>query len=307
MFRMPGRSHKGPLPPMTEEENETAARLRSHVQVLAEDIGERNIFRYRALDAAAEYIEQAFRGLGYTTAHEEFKVHGKIVRNVEALLHTEGSSDDIVLIGAHYDSVAGSPGANDNASGTAGMLELSRLLRNERLDRSVRFVAFVNEEPPFFRTQYMGSRVSARNARLRGKKITAMLSLETIGSYSSTIGSQKYPFPFGLFYPPIGDFIGFVGNMASRTLVHECIASFRRHTEFPSEGLAAPGWIMGIGWSDHWAFWKEGYRAVMVTDTALFRYPHYHLGSDTLDKLDFASTARVVAGLKRTACDLARF
>jgi hypothetical protein len=133
-----------------------------------------------------------------------------------------------------------------------------------------------------------------------------MLSIETIGAYSNTMGSQKYPFPFGLFYPPVANFIGFVGNMASRTLVRECIASFRRHAKFPSEGLAAPGWMMGIGWSDHWSFWKEGYRAVMVTDTALFRYPHYHLGSDTFDKLDFASMARVVAGLRGMVCDLAR-
>src|SRR5438128_912564 len=151
-----------------------------------------------------------------------------------------------------------------------------RLLAGRQLARTVRFVAFVNEEGPFFQTDAMGSWVYARRSHARGEQIVAMLSIETIGFYSDVAGSQHYPFPFGLFYPRTGNFIGFVGNIASRALVQRSLAAFREHTALPSEGVAAPGSMTGIGWSDHWAFWHEGYPALMVTDTALFRYAPYH-------------------------------
>jgi Zn-dependent M28 family amino/carboxypeptidase len=185
------------------------------------------------------------------------------------------------------------------------VLELARLLRRQPLARTIRFVAFANEEAPFFQTEGMGSWVYARHARGRGEQIVAMLSLETIGYYSDAKGSQQYPFPFGIFYPQVGNFIGFVGNTASRALVRRSIGSFRRHTAFPSEGTAAPGWLTGIGWSDQWAFWQEGYAAIMVTDTALFRYAQYHTPYDTPDKIDYDRTARVVVGLARVLADLA--
>jgi hypothetical protein len=132
-----------------------------------------------------------------------------------------------------------------------------------------------------------------------------MLSLETLGYYTDADRSQHYPFPFGLFYPRVGNFIGFVGNMASRQLVRRSVASFRRHTAFPSEGAAAPGWLAGIGWSDHWAFWQQGYAAVMVTDTAPFRYAPYHTRADKPDRLHYDHTARVVSGLARVVMELA--
>ena len=305
MTQMPGSSHVGPLPPLSEEDAELRERLQGHVAVLAGTIGERNLWRYAALQAAADYIEQALRTMGYPVSTQDYVVAGKTVRNIEAERTGAVRPDEIVLLGAHYDSVVGSPGANDNATGVAALLELARRLAEDRPARSVRFVAFVNEEPPFFYTDAMGSRVYARRAAARGERIVAMLSLETLGYYSEAPGSQRYPFPFGFFYPDRGHFVAFVGNLASRELVRRCVGSFRGHTAFPAEGLAAPGWMGGVHWSDHWSFWREGYPALMVTDTALYRYAHYHAPTDTPDRLDYERLARVVAGLHRVSLDLA--
>jgi Zn-dependent M28 family amino/carboxypeptidase len=167
------------------------------------------------------------------------------------------------------------------------------------IDRTLRFVEFVNEEPPHFQTSHMGSRVYANRAFSRQEKIVAMLSLETIGYFSDQPGSQKYPFPMNLIYPDRGNFIAFVGNVDSRDLVRTLVGAFRRTTPFPSDGAALPEYTTGVGWSDHEPFWNQGYPAVMVTDTALFRYPHYHRPSDTPDKIDFDRLARVTLGLGR--------
>lgn len=304
MIRMPGRSHAGPLPPLTDTQRQLAHRLRAHVARLAGDIGERNVWAFDGLEAAAAYLEATLRGLGYAVTSQEFTAQGRRVRNLAAERRGAVSADEIVLVGAHYDSVFGCPGANDNASGVAALLDLARWFAEQQPSRTLRFVAFVNEEPPLFQTGAMGSLVYARRARQRGDRIVAMLSLETIGSYSDVEGSQQYPFPFGLFYPSRSDFIAFVGNLASRALVREAVGSFRRHAEFPSEGVAAPGGIVGIGWSDHWSFWEQKYPALMVTDTALFRYAHYHLPSDTPERVDYERMARVVNGLARVIEDL---
>ena len=169
----------------------------------------------------------------------------------------------------------------------------------------MRFVAFVNEEPPFFQTNEMGSLVYAKSCRERGDKIVAMLSLETMGCFSSEHESQKYPFPMGLFHPSRGNFIGFVGNIASTGLVRRCVRVFRAHASFPSEGGALPGALPGIGWSDHWSFWQAGYPALMVTDTGPFRYAHYHTAADSPDKVDYDRLSRVVGGLDQVISDLA--
>src|SRR5262249_21271394 len=161
------------------------------------------------------------------------------------------------------------------------------------------------EEPPYFQTPAMGSAVYARRCRERGEKVVAMLGLETIGYYTDRPGSQRYPFPFGLFYPKTGDFVAFVGNTGSRALVHRAVAAFRAGAPFPSEGAAAPAALQGVGWSDHWSFWQEGYPAVMVTDTAPFRNPDYHTPRDVPDRLAYAPMARVVAGLVRVVEALA--
>jgi Zn-dependent M28 family amino/carboxypeptidase len=173
------------------------------------------------------------------------------------------------------------------------------------MDRTIRFAAFVNEEPPFFFTGRMGSAVYAKEQRRSGAKIAAMFSLETIGYFSDRPGSQRYPFPLRGLYPDRGCFIAFVGNLASRRLVRRSIRTFRRHARLPSEGIAAPGYLPGVFWSDQWAFWRQGYRAVMITDTAPFRYPFYHTPQDTPDKLDYDRMAHLVAGLAEVVRDLA--
>jgi hypothetical protein len=306
MMRMPGHSHKGPLPPLTAEETQLRDRLRGHVAVLAGEIGDRNILQYRALRQAADYIATRFRGLGLEVREEPYRVDDQEVVNLAAEVKGAIHPDEMVVIGAHYDTVPGSPGANDNGSGVAALLELARIFADKKPARTIRFVAFVNEEPPYFQTDEMGSRVYARHARERGEKIVAMLSLETIGCYSDAPKSQHYPPPFNLFFPDTGNFIGFVSDLGSRALLQRTIGTFRATTRFPSEGLAAPGWVQGIGWSDHWSFRQEGYPAVMVTDTAPFRYHFYHETDDTPEKLDYGRMARVVAGIGRVVEDLAK-
>jgi Zn-dependent M28 family amino/carboxypeptidase len=305
MCSMPGRSYAGAFQPLRADEITLRDSLRQHVYILAGDIGERQLWRPAALERATQYIEATWQAQGYHVTRQSVMPEVKTVYNLETEISGGLRRDDIVVVGGHYDTVLGSPGANDNATGTAAVLELARLLAAQRLARTVRFVAFVNEEVPFFQTGTMGSWVYARRSRARGEQIVAMLSIETIGFYSDVVGSQHYPFPFGLFYPRTGNFIGFVGNIASRALVRRSLAAFRQHAPFPSEGVAAPGWMTGIGWSDHWAFWQEGYPGVMVTDTALFRYAPYHTREDTPDRVNYDHMARVVAGLARVVTTLA--
>lgn len=303
---MPGRSYEGPLRQLTDIEEESRERLKKHVSTLAERIGERNIKHYDSLKASLEYIENILQVEGFQVAEQEYSVGGKPVKNIEAEIPATQKPEEIIIVGAHYDSVSGSPGANDNASGVAALLELARNFKEQGPERTLRFVAFVNEEPPYFQTEEMGSRVYARRSRERGENIVAMISLETIGYYSDAENSQVYPFPFSVFYPSKGNFIGFVGNTSSRTLVRRAIRVFREDAAFPSQGVAAPGWLTGIGWSDQGSFWKEAYPAIMISDTAVFRYPHYHRRSDTPDKIDYDRMVRVVSGISRVVRNLAQ-
>jgi len=279
--------------------------LQDHVRRLAVEIGERHIQLPAKLHEAGDYIRQTWVEQGYEVILYPYLAKGVESVNYEISLPGVENPKEIILIGAHYDSVPGCPAANDNGSGVAALLALSRGMRTVTPAVTVRFVAFVNEEPPFFQTEEMGSLVHARASRARGDDIVAMISLETIGYYRDEESSQAYPPPFNLFYPDVGNFLGFVGNFSSRALVRDCIRVFRETTLFPSEGGAPPGQIPGIGWSDHWAFWQEGYRALMVTDTAPFRYPHYHTREDTPDKVDYERMARVAAGLTRVVIHLA--
>ena len=305
MIRMPNDSFRGPLPALTEEQHRLEQELRTHVQRLAVTIGERNVFHYAQLVAAADYIRVTLTSSGYEVRRHLYEISGQPCENVEAEIQGQKRPEDIILIGAHYDSVQGSPGANDNATGVAAMLALARVFARIPASRTVRFVAFTNEEPPLFQSRHMGSRIYAARSRERGEQITLMLSLETIGYYSDEPGSQAYPFPFRFFYPATANFIAFVGNMDNAPWVKQLLTAFRRHAQFPSEGGALWEWIPGVAWSDHWSFWKEGYPAVMITDTAPNRYPYYHTGADTPDKVDFARMARVVSGLQRVILELA--
>lgn len=297
MISMPGRSYQGPLPPLTEAQSALRDELRRDVEALAVH---RNVhFEYGNLVATAGRVEDAFHRAGYTVRRVGYQACGRACDNLEVEIAGGGHSEEILVVGAHYDAVIGSPGANDNATGVSALLALARRFAGsrQRPERTLRFVAFVNEEPPHFQTPEMGSWVYARRCRERGERIAAMLSLETMGCYKDQPESQNYPPPLGLVYPSTGNFIGFVGNLSSRSLVRRAVGAFRAHAMFPSEGAALPAWLPGVGWSDHWSFWREGYQAAMVTDTAPFRYPHYHTTEDTTDKVDFERLARVVDGL----------
>jgi Zn-dependent M28 family amino/carboxypeptidase len=305
MISMPGKSWSDPVPPLSAEEQLIHDKLKRHVEMLAQQIGERNVWHAEALAAAALYIRNTLEDMGYQVRVQPFNSQGLTVQNLEIELPGSTAPEEIVVVGAHYDTVAGGPGANDNASGIAALLEIARLLAGKTHARTLRLVAFVNEEQPFSESEEMGSRVYAERSRQRGEKIKAMISLETIGHYTDQSASQHYPFPFSYFYPDTGNFLGFVGNLSSWRLVRQAIGAFRESTAFPSEGVAAPGWIQGIGWSDHASFWKAGYPAIMITDTAFFRYQHYHKATDTPEKLDYQGLARVTRGLVVVAAELA--
>jgi Zn-dependent M28 family amino/carboxypeptidase len=284
-----------------------ATELRRHVEQLAEEIGERNLQRRpRELAQAADYIAAELTGAGYEVKRQGYEVTGSTCYNLEVEIPGRTLPDEIVVIGAHYDSVPGSSAANDNASGVAAMLSLAHEFSRRTTGRTLRFLAFVNEEAPYAHTEQMGSWVYARRCRERGEKVTAMLSLETIGYFNEAPGSQRYPPAAGWVYPSVGKFIAFIGNTRHRRLVRQVVAAFRSSEPFPSEGGALPEIMSDIGRSDHWSFWQEGYPALMVTDTAPFRYPHYHTPEDTVDKIDFEKLARVVHGLRGVVSELVR-
>jgi len=299
---MPGKnvSKAGPLSP-----DEVALReeLRANVQKLAGDIGERNMWHYAQLNAAADFIEDSFSRAGLRTRRDSYEMRGQPCHNIESEI--PGNQPEIIVIGAHYDSVFGSPGANDNGTGVAATLALAQRFATAKPKRTLRFVAFVNEEPPYFLSGEMGSLVYARRCKERGDKIPAMISLETIGYFSDTPNSQTYPSPgLGVFYPKVGNFIGFVSNVKSRALLRRVIALFRKNAKIPAEGASLPAFIPGVSWSDQWSFWQHGYPAIMVTDTAPFRYPYYHSSNDTPDKLDYDRFTLVVSGMEKVIRDL---
>ena len=257
--------------------------------MLAGTIGERNVTRPQAYAAAAEFIERSFPSAARQTFESGVNIESEIRGN-----------DEIIIVGAHYDSVIGSPGADDNATGVAAILELAH--RFHLTKRTVRFVAFANEEPPHFGTPAMGSFHYAQRCRDRHEKVVAMLSLETIGYFSDAPKSQQYPAMLRLLYPSTGNFIAFVSNLRSARLVRRCRRNFKN---FPAETGALPEMIDGVGWSDQWAFWQFGYPAVMVTDTALYRNPYYHTSQDKPETIDYARLAQVVDGLEAVIDNLA--
>jgi Zn-dependent M28 family amino/carboxypeptidase len=292
---MPGVSYAGPLPDVPEI-NETGERLATHVRTLAGEIGERHFWRGRSLDEAANYIEDRFREFRYVPRIEEVDNRG--ARNILVDLHGTRTQQRILVIGAHYDSRLFTPGADDNASGVAMLLELARAFSGRRQPLTLRFIAFTNEERPFFGTPRMGSRVSAERSRTAGEEIVGMYSLEMLGFYSDEKGSQRYPRVIKNKYPDAGNFVAFVGNINSRSFLHESLAAFRASARFPSAGLSMPQLLVpGIRRSDHSSYWTNDYPAVMITDTAEYRNPNYHQLTDTPDTLDYERMALVLEGL----------
>ncbi len=314
MIVMPGRSFRGPLPPFTDAQRELAAELRAHVEVLADAtggvgrVGNRSTFYPRRFAEAYAYLDDQLAAMGYDERHAYPVQRGSPVPSIEVIVPgkaTGGERPRVIVIGAHYDAFQGTPGADDNASGVAATLYLARLFRNDPQPAELRFLFFVNEEPPAFWTEDMGSWVYAKACRERNDDVAAMISIESIGYYSDAPGSQRYPQPLAMLYPDTGDFIGFVGSWSSRGLTRRAISTFRASVQFPSEGAALPGITPGVGWSDHWSFWQEGYRAIMITDTATFRNPYYHTPNDKADTLDYERMAVVVEGIEAVIRDLA--
>jgi Zn-dependent M28 family amino/carboxypeptidase len=280
-------------------------RLHRHVTELAGVIGERNVFRPQALAAAADYVETCWTVDGYRPVRQWYETHGVRCANIEVTLPGTTEPDAFLIVGAHYDSVRGAPGANDNGSGVAALLELSRLARNASLPVSLRLVAFVNEEPPFFLRSSQGSMVYARAARARRDDIRLMIALDELGCYSNEPSSQHYPPPLGFLYPHVANFIGLVSNLQSRREMLRFAAHFQAASDFPLEHIATTSLVPGVSWSDHRSFWKTGYRAFMVTDTAFYRYRHYHRATDTPDKLAYPEFTAAADGLVRAVLAMA--
>ncbi len=307
LINMPGRSRRGELPPLVPRETALAEALRRDVVRLAGEIGPRHLWEPASMQAAVALITAAFTNAGLAVVHHAYTVGAMTCINVEATLPGVVRPKEIVLIGAHYDSVSETPGADDNASGVAGLLALARAAAGCQPARTLRFVAFANEEPPFFQTANMGSMAYAAHCRARGDSITAMICLEMLGYYSDEDDSQQYPAVLGAvlrqFFPSRGDFIGLTANLRSIRLLRRVTGAFRRATQFPSQGAVLPEVLSGM--SDNYAFWRHGYPAVMVTDTAMFRNPYYHTPEDRPDTLDYARMARVVAGLEAVMMELA--
>jgi Zn-dependent M28 family amino/carboxypeptidase len=282
------------------------AELRADVEVLAGQIGGRSVFQGDSLQRAADHIVHRFESLGWAARRLSYLVNGRSCENIEVERRGAVRPEEIVIVGAHYDTVPSTPGAGDNASGIAVLLALAETFAKSTPHRTMRFVAFANEEPIYFQTALMGSRVYAKGCRERGENIVAMVSLESVGFFSDEKGSQKYPFPLSLFYPSTANFIAVVGNRDSRKLVKQVSRSMAATKAIPIERAALPGDIEGVGWSDHWSFWQEGFQAVMVTDTAVFRNPHYHRPTDTPDTLDYARMTGVVAAMTAALNELGK-
>lgn len=278
--------------------SDSQERLQQTVEMLAVTIGVRDYEHYERLNQAANYIQKQLSALGYEMSDQKYVVGGREFRNIIAKSGPQDSSFPVLIVGAHYDS-CDNPGADDNASGVAALIELARQLKDVKAKTPIWFVAFTNEEPPFFTTPDMGSRVFTKDLKARKQEVKAAVILEMLGYYSSGRNSQRYLPLMGMFYPNKGNFIAVVSNFSSRKIKNKLVKEFRKATDFPIEGVAAPETVPGIYFSDHWSFWQEKYPAIMITDTAYLRNPHYHKPTDLPETLNYQSMASVVHGLKR--------
>lgn len=325
MFNMPGETYVGPVAVLTEDEVGIREYMRDVVHVLAVDLGVRavnmtgispektdrfSLLRENMqehLDQAADYIENEFQSIGYQPTRQEYAVHGVPCYNIIVEQTGRTNPEEIFIIGAHYDSVDHTYGANDNASGVAALLALARAFCGNLHENTLRFVAFTNEEPPHFHRDTMGSLVYAKSCKEKNENIIAMISMDILGCYSDEPGSQNYPYPYNKFYPDTGNFIAFVSDMSSRQVLYRAIETFRDTTDFPSEGGAGPVWIPGIGFSDHWSFWQAGYPAIMITDTGPNRSSAYHSFQDQPEIINFDKMTHVVKGIGHVVSDFAGY
>jgi len=276
--------------------------LKEHVYILSSQIGDRNVFNYENLKKAAFYISEKFKNMGYRINFQSYFCSGKEVKNIIAV--KEGKTQEVIIVGAHYDSCF-NPGADDNASSVAVMIELAKRFYSKELKHKFKFIAFVNEEPPFFKTEEMGSRVYVKQAKRNKEKIKAVIILEMVGYYTDTPHSQSFPPFLNFFYPHQGNFICIVGNYKSKNLAKKIYQSFKK-TSFPAQIFIGPSIVVGVDFSDHWSFWKEGFPAVMLTDTAFYRNPYYHTEEDTYEKLNYKKLEEFLLALEKVLVDLDR-
>jgi len=282
--------------------------LKRHVDCLAGLIGPRFLKRPKSIQATIGYIESQWTNMGYTIERENYETQGVQATNI--IIESPGINDKrILLLGAHYDTVYCTPGADDNASAVAVMLEVSRLLRSRKTKKRIRYVAFACEEPPHFHLGDMGSQVHARAAKKRGDHIDAMLCLEMVGYYRDEPGSQAIPpgIPKWLhrLFPNRGNFLAAVGNLNSWKLCWKFRRSFKRTSpQMPLFSIVLPEKIREIRLSDNSSFWDQGYPALMLTDTSFLRNPNYHQETDTPDTLDYARMTQVVLGVAEALANL---
>lgn len=292
-----------------DDEQDLSDRLYTHVDRLAGLIGPRHVGKPKSMEVTATYIERALVDFGFSVDRQTYQVEDTQVANLVVELPGSRRAEEVVILGAHYDTVPTTPGADDNASAVAMLIEVARILRPFAFQRTLRFVAFPCEEPPHFYTDTMGSEVYARQCRVRGERIIGMICLEMVGYYCTEPESQQIPpgIPRWLHwaFPGRGDFLAAVGNFRSWRLVWAFRRGFKRVTRFPLYSIALPEKIWEIRMSDNSSFWDQGYPALMVTDTSFLRNPHYHADTDTPDTLDYARMAQatigVAGGVKRLA------
>jgi hypothetical protein len=282
----------------------SAERLEAHVRALSEEFVPRDYTHPQNLNRAAAYIRDELERAGGRVFIQDFGVRGITYRNVVASFGPE--EGERIVVGAHYDAAGPYPAADDNASGVAGLLELARLLSAAAPRTRVDLVAFPLEEPPFFRTGHMGSAVHAKSLRAQGVTVRLMMSLEMIGYFTDAKGSQQFPLAvLKAFYPSRGNFITVIGKLGQASAVRRVKRAMRKASPLPVHSINAPRWIPGVDFSDHASYWDAGYAAVMITDTAFYRNPHYHTARDTADTLDYARMAMVVQGIHAAVLRLA--
>ncbi len=263
-----------------------------------------NDISYSRLRQCEAWVTKRWMDQGYDVRRQGFTVGGRSYANLEIEFPGRTAPRKIVIVSAQYDTLPGSPGANNNASGMAVLLDLSRMLRNYAPEKTLRLVAFVNEEDPFFGTEMMGSYRYAKRSHELHEDIDAMLSLDSLGIYTERPYSQKLPFPFSLFYPERGNFLAFIGNLGSRSSVVSATRGFKKGSAFPVRAGVVPEWVEGAGWSDHLSFWKFGYPGIQVTDTGAFRSPYHTTKEDTMEKMDFKALARITVGMYHSILEL---
>ncbi|MBN1501304.1 MAG: M28 family peptidase [Spirochaetes bacterium] len=272
--------------------------LYSHVSFLVSGEGPRNNNNTESLNSVSEYIKQEFIKSGYSAEFQEYEAGGKLFRNV---ICSYGNQDlPVIVLGAHYDVFGNFPGADDNASGIAGLIEIARITAENKpeLNYRIEFTAYSTEEPPFFGTVNMGSAVHAGNLFKNNAKVKLAIVLEMIGYFSENENSQQYPAGImKLFYPNKGNFIAVVGRPADKKYINSVKKTLKQKSTLSVKTLSAPSFVKGIDFSDHRNYWKYGYNAIMITDTAFFRNPNYHKKTDTIDTLDFNRMAEVVKGV----------